>query len=298
MTPTAGASTARVTPDAGETLTPGELAARMDGRLREVADVLDAVEAVHLAALTGLGPLAERVRDARHRARDLLEPADPGAAALTALADAVDGRLIVCTNDPLSLPSRLPRDLADGLDDGIDAVEARLAERAAARDTWVDRRRDVADAVAALDPLCEQETHARRAALHRVAGAVLAAPDDARPALRRRLAALPVDRPDAAALAELPRLAADAATAVDAVRAALGRAAGLTDRRNELVGRFAAYRAKALRLGVSDDPQVVALAAEVDSVLSTSPTDLHALTPALVAYQQRVNGAAEERRPA
>lgn len=290
----------------GATLTLGELAARMDGRLREVAAVLEAVETVHLAALAGLGPLAERVRDAQARARELLEPDEPVVAALAALVAGVDARLATCTNDPLSLPVRLPRDLVDGLDggpgrdgaSGIDAIEACLAERATIRAGWADRYRAVAVAVAALDPLCDREAQARREALDRVAGTGLPAPPDPRPALRRRLAALPAQRPDAASLAALPGLVADVAAAADAVRAAIGRATGLTDRRVELAGRFAAYRAKALRLGVSDDPQVAALAAQVRSLLASPPTDLHALTPALVAYQQRVNGAAEEGRPA
>ena len=292
----------------GPTPTLGELAARMDGRLREVAAVLEAVETVHLAALAGLGPLAERVRDAQVRARDLLEPDDPAAAALAALVASVDARLATCTNDPLSLPARLPRDLVDGLagggtdgagtDGGIDAIEACLAEREATRDGWAARYRAAADAVAALDPLYDREAQARREALDRVAGAGLPVPPDPRPALRRRLAALPTQRPDAASLTALPRLVADVAAAADAVRAALGRAAGLADRRIELAGRFAAYRAKALRLGVSDDPEVTALAAQVRGLLASPPTDLHALTPALVAYQQRVNGAAEEGRPA
>ena len=292
----------------GPTPTLGELAARMDGRLREVAAVLEAVETVHLAALAGLGPLAERVRDAQVRGRELLEPDDPAAAALAALVASVDTRLATCTNDPLSLPARLPRDLVDGLagggtddsgtDGGIDAIEACLAEREATRDGWAARYRAAADAAAALDPLYDREAQARREALDRVAGAGLPVPPDPRPALRRRLAALPTQRPDAASLTALPRLVADVAAAADAVRAALGRAAGLADRRIELAGRFAAYRAKALRLGVSDDPEVTALAAQVRGLLASPPTDLHALTPALVAYQQRVNGAAEEGRPA
>jgi len=281
-----------------------ELAVRMDARLHEVAGVLEAAETVHLAALAGLGPLAERVRDAQARARELLEPDDPDGAALAALACAVDARLATCTNDPLSLPARLPRDLVDGLEcgpgdgpeGGIDAIEVRLAERAAARDEWADRRRAVADAVAALDALCDREADARRAALDRVAGVVFAAPPDRRPALRRRLAGLPAQRPDAASLAALPRLAADVGTASDAVRAALGRATGLTDRRAELAGRFGAYRAKAVRLGASDDPQVVALTTQICSLLATPRTDLPALTRALVAYQERVNEA--EGRPA
>ena len=116
------------------TLTLGELATRMEGRIREVADVLEAAETVHLAALAGLGPLVERVRDAQGRGRELLEPDEPDAAVLAALATAVDERLATCTNDPLSLPARLPRDLAAGLDDGLDAIEARLAELATVRD--------------------------------------------------------------------------------------------------------------------------------------------------------------------
>jgi hypothetical protein len=277
------------------TLTLGELAARMEGRIREVADVLEAAETVHLAALAGLGPLVERVRDAQGRGRELLEPDDPDAAALAALATAVDERLATCTNDPLSLPARLPRDLADGLGDDLDAIEARLADLATVRDGWADRRRAVADAVAALDPLAAREAQARDEALARVA-VVLPPASDPRPALHRRLAALPMTRPHPAALAALPDLDADACAAADALRCAVERATGVTDRRAELAGRFAAYRAKALRLGVSDDPAVVALATQVRALLSAPRTDLQALTPALVAYQQRVNGV--ERRPA
>jgi len=281
------------------TLTLGELAARMEGRIREVADVMEAAETVHLAALAGLGPLVERVRDAQGRGCELLEPDDPDAAALAALATAVDERLATCTNDPLSLPARLPRDLAagldDGLDDGLDAIEARLAELATVRDGWADRRRAVADAVAALGPLWAREAQARDEALARVA-VVLPPASDPRPALHRRLAALPMSRPQAAALAALPGLDADASAAADTLRRAVERATGVTDRRAELAGRFAAYRAKALRLGVSDDPAVVALATQVRALLSAPRTDLQALTPALVAYQQRVNGV--ERRPA
>jgi len=277
------------------TLTLGELATRMEGRIREVADVLEAAETVHLAALAGLGPLVERVRDAQGRGRELLEPDEPDAAVLAALATAVDERLATCTNDPLSLPARLPRDLAAGLDDGLDAIEARLAELATVRDGWADRRRAVADAVAVLDPLWAQEAQARDEALARVA-VVLPPASDPRPALHRRLAALPMSRPQAAALAALPGLDADASAAADTLRRAVERATGVTDRRAELAGRFAAYRAKALRLGVSDDPAVVALATQVRALLSAPRTDLQALTPTLVAYQQRVNGV--ERRPA
>ena len=141
----------------------------MEGRIREVVDVLEAAETVHLAALAGLGPLASGYATRRAAGAELLEPDDPDAAALAGLATAVDERLATCTNDPLALPARLPRDLADGLDDGLDAIEARLAELATVCDGWADRRRAVADAVAALDPLWAREAQARDEALARVA---------------------------------------------------------------------------------------------------------------------------------
>ena len=295
LTPTTPASTTRVTVGAAETLTPGELAARMDSRLREVAEVLDAVEAVHLAALAGLGPLAERVRDARTRAGELLPPDDPDAEALTALTAAVDERLRTCIDDPLALPDRRACDLTDGLDGDLERIEGRLADLAAGRASWTGGRTAATGAVAALDPLWERAERAHRDAVARVAGPV-AAPPDPRPALRHRLAALPAQRPDADALAALPGLARDVEAAAETLRTAAARAAGLTDRRAELAGRFAAYRAKAVRLGASDDPRVVALTAQIRDLLGTPRTDLPALTRALVAYQERVNEA--EGRPA
>ena len=124
------------------------------------------------------------VRDAQARARELLEPDDPDGAALAALACAVDARLAACTNDPLrsrpgcpATSSTVSQAAPGTARTAVSTpIEARLAERAAVRDAWADRRREVADAIAALDALCDREAHARRAALDRVAGVVFAAP--------------------------------------------------------------------------------------------------------------------------
>jgi hypothetical protein len=279
------------------TATLGELAERMDGSFREVVAVLETAESVHLAALAALGPLAERLRGARSRATALLDPADPDAATLANLATAVDERVAACTHDPLAHSGRPPRELAAELSGDIDAalgaVEARLAALSAVCDAWPQQRAEVAAAVTALDDLWLREGRARRDALEVVADTGLTAPPDPRPALHRRLAALPgpAARPGPTALAALPRLAADTADAATALRTATERATGLTDRRVELRGRFAAYRAKAVRLGVAEEPAVRALAQRVRSLLDDGPADLRALTPALVAYQQQVSVA-------
>ena len=280
------------------TVTLGELAGRMDAWFREVVDVLETVEAVHLAALAGLGPLAERLREARARGAVLLDPADPDVAALADLATAVDERLAGCSHDPIAHAGRRPRDLAGDVDDALGAVEARLATLTTVCDAWPRHWGEVADAVAALDALWGQEGRARRQACDVVAHTGLTAPPDPRPAVQRRLAALPgpAARPGPRALAALPALAADTADAAAALRAATQRAVGLTERHGELRGRFAAYRARAARLGVAEEPEVRALADRVRALLYAGPVDLRALTPALVAYRTRVSGTAGRSR--
>ena len=190
----------------------GELAERMDQRFREVVGVLETAETVHLTALAALGPLAERLRAARSRATALLDPADPDTAALTDLATAVDTRVAACTHDPLAHAGRPPRDLAADLSADIDAalaaVEARLAALSAVCDAWPQQRAEAAAAVAALDDLWLREGRARRDACEVVADTGLTAPPDPRPALQRRLAALP--GPAARPGADGPRGAAPA----------------------------------------------------------------------------------------
>ena len=213
-----------------------------------------------------------------------------------ALATAVDERLATCTNDPLSLPARLPRDLADGLDDGLDAIEARLAELATVRDGWADRRRAVADAVAALDPLWAREAQARDEALARVA-VVLPPASDPRPALHRRLAALPMSpaagrRPRRPARPRRRRVRRGG-------RAAPRRRAG--DGGDRPPGRARRTVRGLPGEGACDSgcPTIRPSSRwrRRSAPCSSAPrTDLQALTPALVAYQQRVNGV--ERRPA
>ena len=86
------------------------------------------------------------------------------------------------------------------------------------------------------------------------------------------------------------------AHAAAALRVATTRAVGLTDRHAELRGRFAAYRARAARLGVAEEPEVRALDEQVRALLDGGPVDLRALTPALVAYRARVGGTAGRSR--
>ncbi len=90
-----------------EKITLDQLSARMDASFGTVAEVVVTCDALHQAFLTGLAPLAERVRAARELAGDLdLEGGDPAAAAVTTLAARVDELDRTCATDPLSLAGR------------------------------------------------------------------------------------------------------------------------------------------------------------------------------------------------
>ncbi|MGW5313524.1 hypothetical protein ACWEQ0_26980, partial [Nocardia thailandica] len=65
-------------------------------------------------------------------------------------------------------------------------------------------------------------------------------------------------------------------------------AQGLLDRRAELRGRLQAYRAKAARLGVSEERDVLAADRIAAGLLTRRPCDLGAVTRAVADYRQIV----------
>ncbi len=140
--------------------------------------------------------------------------------------------------------------------------------------------------------LRRQEEHARQRAQDLIADPSLAAPPDWLPVLRSRLAALASPAGWPARAAALTRLRAAADDAAGEIRAAYERAIGLQDRREELRGRFEAYRAKAIRLGYAEHPDALALDTCIRQLLWTRPCDLGAATRALATYQRLVQAAA------
>lgn len=98
-----------------------------------------------------------------------------------------------------------------------------------------------------------------------------------------------------------PRLSAwqrQARELLDRLRAAAARNSGLLAERNELRGRLDAYRAKALRRGLSEDPALTPLAETARAALYEAPCDLDAARAAVTAYQEALSAtiAAREAR--
>ncbi len=115
----------------------------------------------------------------------------------------------------------------------------------------------------------------------KVAAGALPVHPDVEPDLRAELGA--ITTPDPAALRSVRHQIAEALLVVRE-NEALGQ--GLLDRRNELKGRLTAYQAKAARLGLGEDRDLLSSGRIASGLVSRRPCDLRAATRALVDYQQ------------
>jgi hypothetical protein len=234
-----------------------------------VAEFLDGVDRIDSLVVERLGPLQKRLDDA-------------GVAGPTQIAEL----LAVSANDPLSLTTHDVEERIRAIAADVDRRSAELAELAALHADWADA---IAATAAQLDALRDAVARAADVRAH-VEQTVVAGPlpvhEDAEPGLRAQLdsvTAQAVTTPDAVALRALRhRIEA-------ALRVALedeGLAQGLLDRRTELKGRLTAYQAKAARLDLGEDRDLLASSRIASGLLHRRPCDLRAVTRAVADYRQ------------
>jgi hypothetical protein len=274
-----------------ETVTLAELTDRMEAAFARVHDLVTTCADRRSAALATLTPLAERLQEARR----LAEIDEGPAARVSDLTTRLHELDHTATTDPLALAEDAVAAALAAIGAEVDVVTRELAELAALRDAWDERLAELRTAVEAAEALQEAERQARLRAQDRIAGPAPPAPPDRLPVLRRRLSALADASGWAERAASLVDLRAQVETATAELRAAHDRAAGLLDRREELRGRFEAYRAKAARLGLAEHPDVLALDTQIRGLLWTRPADLAAATRALVAYQRLLAASGQGR---
>jgi hypothetical protein len=232
-----------------------DTAERMHSTYPAVIEFLDAVDGVNSLIAKHLAPSQQRLDYA-------------GVAAPAELSEL----LAVSATDPLSLT---PCEVEQRI--GV------IADLAALQGNWPDA---IVNTTRQLDTLQDVTQHAAQVRVH-AEQAVLAGPipvhTDAEPALRAELQS--ITTPDPAALLSLQRRI-DAA--LHAAREHEELAQGLLDRRSELKGRLTAYEAKAARLGLGEDPDVLASSRIAAGLLSRRPSDLRAVTRAIKDYQQLI----------
>lgn len=252
--------------EAVETVGLADTADRMRADYPAVIDCLDVVERIDSLIATGLAPIQKRL------------DAD-GMAAPKELADL----LAVSAVDPLSLSAHDVEECIASIAGDVERRSTELAELAVLQANWPAALAATALELDALRQATQRAARARRHAQHSVLSGPLPTHEDAEPGLRAELAAITV--PNSAALLSLRRR-------IDAAIKAAGQdeqlAQGLLDRRTELHGRLTAYQAKAARLGLGEDPDLLAADRIAAGLLSRRPCDIRAVTRAIVDFQQLI----------
>lgn len=240
---------------------------RMRAAFPAVAQFLEAVDQADSLVVAGLAP-SQKMLDAA------------GAAAPKEIAEL----LVVAANDPLSLT---PQELARRVSAITQIAERRadeIAEMAALQANWAD---SLAETTAHLDALREL-THQAAQVRERTRESVIAGPlpvhTDSEPLLRAELASIAAaPTPDSASLTSLRRRIGEASSVM---KEDVEVAQGLLDRRGELKGRLTAYEAKAARVGLGEDRDLLASNRIAVGLLDRRPCDLRAVTRAINDYQQ------------
>jgi hypothetical protein len=229
-----------------------------------VAEFLDGVDRINTLVVERLGPLQKRLDDA-------------GSSGPKQIAEL----LAVSATDPLSLTAPDVEERVRVIAAEVDRRSTELAELAALQSNWGDA---IAMTVGQLDTL--RDAVARAADVRvRVEQTVVAGPlpvhEDAEPGLRAQLDSMTT--PDPATLRSL-RHRIDEALRV--AREDEELAQGLIDRRTELKGRLTAYQAKAARLELGEDRDLLASSRIASGLLHRQPCDLRAVTRAVADYRQ------------
>ena len=242
----------------------GDMVDDMRAAYPAVAEFLDAVDRINSLIVDRLGPLQQRLDDA-------------GAAFPKEVAEL----LAVSATDPLSLT---PEDVEKRIRVIASDVERRSGELAELAALQADWKGVLAATVAQLDELrnaVDGAAEVRARAERDVVSGPLPVHEDAEPGLRTQFTSITTTDP--AALRSLRRRIA-AALAV--VRKDEELAQGLLDRRTELKGRLTAYQAKAARLDLGEDRDLLACSRIASGLLHRRPCDLRAVTRAVADYQQ------------
>jgi hypothetical protein len=243
-----------------------DTAERMHAAYPAVIEFLDGVDRINSLVAEKLAPTRKRLDEA-------------GAAGPEEIAEL----LRISATDPLSLTTRDIEARITAIAGSVERRSAEIAEQAAIQSNWADA---IAATAERLDELRDASTRAAQIRMEAVQ-TVLAGPfperDDAEAGLRAELRS--ITSPDPKAVLSL-RHRIDAA--LRAAREEEQLAQGLLDRRSELKGRLTAYQAKAARLGLGEDRDLLACGRIAKGLLSRHPCDLRAVTRAVSDYQHMI----------
>ena len=228
-----------------------------------ITELFDSVDTVNTAVAKQLAPLLTQID-----------------AAGAPVPKDVTELLAVSASDPLSLTTV-----------DIDRRIACISELVAFMVNWPDAVADTAKHLSALRKAIRDASRTRESATKKVLTGPLPVADDTEPTLRAELDSMTAPNP--AALRDLQRRIE---SALQRARQNKALAQGLLDRRTELKGRLKAYEAKAARLGLAEDTDLLSSRGTAAGLLTRQPCDLREVTQAIVEYQKLVTAKREKTR--
>jgi hypothetical protein len=242
----------------------GDMADDMRAAYPAVAEFLDGVDQINTLVVARLGPLQKRLDDA-------------GAAGPKQIAEL----LAVSATDPLSLSASDVEERVCIIAADVEQRSTELAELAELQSNWAAAVTATGAQLDALRAAGASAADVRALVEQTVVTGPLPSHEDAEPGLRAQLDS--ITTPDPATLRSLRHRIEEA---LRVAREDEELAQGLIDRRTELKGRLTAYQAKAARLELGEDRDLLASSRIASGLLHRQPCDLRAVTRAVADYRQ------------
>jgi hypothetical protein len=242
----------------------GDMADDMRAAYPAVAEFLDGVDQINTLVVTRLAPLQKRLDDA-------------GATGPKQIAEL----LAVSATDPLSLSASDVEERVRIIAADVEQRSTELAELAELQSNWAAAVTATGAQLDALRAAGASAADVRALVEQTVVTGPLPSHEDAEPGLRAQLDS--ITTPDPATLRSLRHRIEEA---LRVAREDEELAQGLIDRRTELKGRLTAYQAKAARLELGEDRDLLASSRIASGLLHRQPCDLRAVTRAVADYRQ------------
>jgi hypothetical protein len=272
--------------------TPDQLLVRMSDRFDRIKATIAEIGGAWDRLTPPLDVAQRAAANATRLATELGEPDGAGLGGLTTTLNAAGAKV---TSDPLSIDVAEVEQLCASLADLVGELETALAlKRGFERELLEARRR-----LASLKTELGECASVRAEMVLKISG-VAASPDPGpHTELERELDTI-AEMAERGAWREAARtleawgsqvdsLAADAAKARAADRAPI-------EARNQLRAVFEAYRVKATRLGLVEDPTLAEISDQAERVLYTAPTDLRQAAELVRAYREALRPPQTEDR--
>ena len=258
---------------------------RMKVAYPAVTELVSAVDEINSLVLAQLAPLQKRL-DKIATALSVDPAGSTAPSELRAVSRDIADLLDASANDPLSLTVARVESAIAAIADRVSRVCNEFDGVAKVLANWATSVADLGSKVDEIAAARLRGAQARDRVARTILTAPLPIPSDRTEALRTRLTEI-------AALQGNPKSRVASLTSLrDAIDAELSQAAadeelaqGLLDRHAELRGRHSAYQAKAARLGVGEDHDVLAVDRAAADLLAHRPCDLQAATRAITAQR-------------